>query len=155
MDTDFNLSSRPTLVGHICKPTSLFTVYGRVGDFVEAGDVGAVAGQSPFEYASMSSLANAVTISNANATAIQQEMKSRMDDWLVEACRIAGVRRVRIHAISIGNAKQQAIDVLEQCVDAAGGDRDEDEVYLVPTTEAIRDTIVNLFAVRRNLRFVD
>lgn len=157
MGIDFFFAGRPTLVGHPCNnPISAFSVYGRVGDRVEVGELGAVAGESPLELAS-TRFANQV-LTTAQNLEIQREMRSRMDDWLVEACRIAGLRRVRIHAIFIGGDEVYqagAIDVLERCVDAAGGDPDEDEVHLVPTAEAIRDTIVNLFTVRRNLRFLD
>lgn len=155
MDGNFGLTGRPTLVGHICRPTSLFTVYGTVGDVVEAGDAGAVAGKAPFEYQSMASVANNVIVDHVQRPIVRAEMESRVEDWLVEACRIAGLRRVRVHALYIGHEGSPGIENLEACVDAAGGDPNEDEVYVVPTAEDIRDTIVNLFTLRRNLRFID
>ena len=85
------------------------------------------------------------------------EMANRLDGWFVEACRIAGERQVRVNAIFIGDAQQDAnnIAVLESCVDAASGTPGHQDVFVTPDAEALDDAFTALFTVRRNLRFLN
>ena len=156
----FDVTGRPTVHGRICKPLSTFGVYGRVDDLVDVGgDV--VEGASPYETLSLDwrRIGNRRDIGRNQLHTIRARVTQRVDHWLDEACRLAGLRRVRVNAIYIGSTRfvsdRGAIADLERCVDAAGGTPGVDEVHVLPTPSELRETVVNLFTVRRNLRFVD
>ena len=57
------------------------------------------------------------------------EMRDRLVEWLFDACEIAGLRGVRIHAVLFSNNRNQfgAAD-LERCIDLAGGDSAVEEL---------------------------
>ena len=161
----FGFDGRPTLVGSRCAPSSTFSVYGRAGDLVYMGDVGPdaltdpapVSGVSPYETASLSATVVGPFGSSTGASSIKAELNSRLDEWLLEACRIAGARRVRINAVFIGDPvfNAQQVQTLEQCVDAAGGDPDVAEVFVTPTAAELDSAFEDLFTIRRNLRFLN
>ena len=99
-------------------------------------------------------------IRNRSSTSLlRYTLERRLDDWLVEACRVAGLRDVRVDAIyigrSTGSTSRLAIDVLEQCADAAGGTTGHQDVYVTPSSATLADAFDEAFQVRRNLRFLD
>ena len=161
----FGFDGRPTLVGARCRPSSTFSVYGRADDMVYMGDVGPdaltdpapVTDVAPYEVASLPASVVGSPGSYAGANAIHGEMNSRLDEWLLDACRIAGARRVRINVVFIGNPVWNAVQVegLERCVDAAGGDPDVAEVFVTPTAAELNSAFEELFTIRRNLRFLN
>ena len=153
-DNGFGFDGRPVLQhGHFCQWSSLFTSYGRVNDSVRVGDAAGellepVMGASPFAFD--------VPFTERNGEfMLNDRMKDSIDGWLREACRIAGQRRVRINAIFMGgNPNSPGVTTLKECITEAGGDADRD-LYLTPTADSLRDAFVELFTVRRNLRFLD
>ena len=158
---DFAFTGRPGLIGTHCNPSSTaFSPYGRIDDVVHIGvNDDPVADVAPFEIASWADTikGDGTPDSMAESSALT-EMVDRMDEWLVEACKIAGERRVRVEAIFFGannNANKDTIDLLEDCVDAAGGQADSDEVYVAATAAALESSFKELFEIKRNLRFVD
>jgi len=161
----FGFDGRPTLVGSRCGPSSTFSVYGRAGDVVYMGDVGSdaltdpipVSGVAPYETASIGASVVGTSGTATSAYRIEEEMRSRLDEWLQEACRIAGARRVRINAVFIGDPvyNAQQVEELEKCVDAAGGDPDVAEVFVTPTAAELDGAFEDLFTIRRNLRFLN
>ena len=157
----FGLDGRPVLTGQHCRPmTSAFSPYGRFDDAVRAGDdTGPVVGVAPLEIVTTPPVSGATgPLSAADRADISARMLGRLDGWLIEACRTAGARRVAVNAIFIGDVSpwtQPHIDILEQCVDASGGDPDLAEVHVTPTATDLEDTFRRLFTIRRNLRFLD
>ena len=158
---EFGFEHRPVQTEHFCRLNSIFTPYGRVDDRTFVGHSATlpstplppVADVSPFNLAGVpqSSRQDASTDGPLFA-----RMTSRLNQWLGESCRIAGERRVRINAIFIGNrTSTRAINALERCIDAAGGTPGVDEVFVTPDAEALKTAFVDLFTVRRNLRFLD
>ena len=162
---EFGFDGRPTLIGQRCRPTSTFSPFGRADDLVYVGDVGPdamtpprpIADVAPFEVTSLP----AAVVGDGSPGSFDQygaapALSRRIDDWLLEACAVAGARRVRINVVFIGNSTStRAIELLEDCVDAAGGDPDVDEVFVTPTSAALKDAFERIFTIRRNLRFLD
>lgn len=166
----FKLEGRPTqTLGH-CRPTSSFGPYGSVDDQV------LISSSSPPYYAPVRDAAP-FSISTAfrpgvgkgvpanesnygerqfyNPTShpIYGHMRQRLDDWFYEACEIAGQRGVRIHAVYIGQSTNTAqINVLEQCVDKAGGTQGQDDVLATPRANQLDQAFKDLFTVKRRLR---
>ena len=158
--TGFGMDGRPALIDHRCKPSSIFGPYGRIDDLVYVGDTGSpipVPDVAPFELASVpSSVVQPGSPWTGNFASLRDEITERLDDWFVESCRLAGERRVRVNAIYIGAQTAQAnINLLEDCIDAAGGDPNEDEVFVTPTSADLSDAFAEIFTVRRNLRLLD
>ena len=165
---EFGFDNRPVQAGHLCRPTSMFGPYGRTDDRVLVGDsdtvppapLAPVADVAPFNIAG---LAPAIAGDGTPGSGsygfgnLFTTMARRLDDWFVEACRIAGVRRVRVNAIFIGDDVRGAsqIATLERCVDAAGGTSGRQDVFVTPDAEAIENAFSTLFTVRRNLRFLE
>ena len=165
---EFGFDNRPVQAGHLCRPSSMFGPYGRTDDRVLVGDSSAVppaplapvADVAPFNVAG---LAPAIAGDGTPGSGsygfgnLFTTMAGRLDDWFVEACRIAGVRRVRVNAIFIGDAVSGAsqIATLERCVDAAGGASGRQDVFVTPDADAIENAFTTLFTVRRNLRFLE
>ncbi len=161
---EFGFERRPMQTGHFCRPNSIFTPYGRIDDRTFVGHSATlpstplppVADVAPFNLAgiSQSDLANYRNIRQGGS--IDTLMIGRLNRWFTDSCRIAGERRVRINAIYIGpKSHTRAINTLERCVDAAGGDPGEDEVFVTPDAQALKTAFEDLFTVRRNLRFLD
>ena len=152
---------RPTLIGQHCEPPwSMFGPYGRAADLVYVGDGDPVADVAPFEIASLPP-AVVGTPTSRSATVLdglKKALEPRMDGWFLDACAIAGARRVRVNAIFIGPTElstEPQIALLEQCVDLAGGSPATEEVFVTPTAEAIEDAFRSVFTIRRNLRFLN
>ena len=156
---EFGFTGRPVQVHHMCGRSSLFGPYGRVDDAVRVGYSGGVTptllepvrGEAPF------AVDFDVTAYGQRAEEeIARRFARRLDGWLLDACELAGKRRVRISAIYIGNTAQMSAErtLLGDCVEKAGGDRDLD-VHITPTPQELHDTFVDIFTIRRNLRFLD
>ena len=150
----FGFEGRPVEIGHFCRWSSLFTPYGRVDDAVRVGESGGallepVTGVAPF------SVPSAMTQALTSPNTVRAWVRDRLDEWFQDVCRIAGLRRVRINAIYIGNSSLDAgVATLKSCVALAGGDPERD-VYVTPTSESLEEAFLELFTVRRNLRFLD
>ncbi len=174
--TSFNFTGRPTLLGHMCRPHYGFTVYGRVGDVIEAGDGSWVAGEAPFPIPDVFANRRYMALSvsglygsdpkDADQRALRQEILARKWNWLLHACRIAGRRGVRIHVIYGANRvnrvfqhiqRRQLAEIrhLERCVDAAGGDPNKDEVHQVASPDELLDALNSVFKTRHSLRFLE
>ena len=160
--TGFAMTGRPVLIDNRCGFNSLFGAYGRVDDRVYMGDTGidALTPPVPVDAAPLEVTSLPRGIRDRSSTGLlRYTLERRLDDWLLEACQVAGRRDVRVDAIYIGRSTgptaRLAIDVLEQCVDAAGGTPGHDEVYLTPSAATLADAFAELFTVRRNLRFLD
>ena len=142
----FDFAGRPTFDDMACRLTSGFTAYGRLDDLMQAGGK-PVAGVAPF-----------ANITGSSKAALQAAMKTRLDNWLYEACRIAKARNVQIKAIYLGGTTTaddtNALETLRQCIDAAGGNRNTD-VYNAPTSDRLASIFRNIFTVNRNLRFLN
>ena len=157
---EFGFTGRPVQVHHMCGRSSLFGPYGRVDDAIRVGHASGVpypllepvVGEAPFAVDFNVSAPNP----EGEAEQIAARFNARLDDWFREACELAGQRRVRISAIYIGEAAEDSPTrtLLGDCVALAGGDRDRD-VYVTPTAEELRDTFVDIFTIRRNLRFLE
>ena len=161
---EFGFERRPVQTEHFCRPNSLFSPYGRIDDHTYVGrsatrpttTLPPVEDVAPFNLAGVprSDLGNVLNFSFRGS--LEVLMDRRLDHWFQESCRLAGERRVRINAIFIGNSRStRAINALEQCVDAAGGDPNEADVFVTPNAAALKTAFEDLFTVRRNLRFLD
>ena len=149
----FGLDGRPVQIAHVCLRSNVFSPYGRADDRIRVGESGGLPatllppaeGVSPFSGG----------FEQDSDYDVGLALKPRLNDWFHEACRIAGLRRVRVNAVYIGpDSYQPPIDNLKQCVQLAGGDPDSD-VYVTPTAQDLHDTFVEIFTIRRNLRFLD
>lgn len=166
-DNEFKLDGRPTVIGTRCRPSSLFTPYGRAGDLLYMGAAEdetspapePIAGKAPFELASLpAAKVGDGTPGSGSDQGVEAELEDRAGGWLQAVCAVAGLRRVRVNAIFIGTAQDDpggGIAALEACVDAAGGDPNETDVYVVPTADDLTTAFQELFTVRRNLRFLN
>ena len=162
--TGFDMTGRPVQIDNRCRFNSLFGSYGRADDLVYMGDVGIDALTPPVPVAAapleVASIPPAIRLRRTTSLLRWELERQRLDDWFLEACRIAGARDVRVDAIYIGRGgsgltTRTSINVLEQCVDAAGGTPGHQDVYVTPTAATLADAFAQLFTVRRNLRFVD
>ena len=166
---EFGFDRRPVQAEHLCRPSSMFSSYGRIDDRVLVGTTDAVppAPVEPVADVAPFNLAGLPTATAGDGRPgsgdfrrgglLADEMADRLDGWFLESCRIANRRRVRINAIFVGTAGSTSSDlaVLERCVDAAGGTANHQDVYLVTDGEALNDAFTELFTARRNLRFLD
>ena len=158
---EFGFEHRPVQTEHFCRPNSIFTPYGRVDDYTYVGHSATlpstplppVTGVSPFNLAGMPQTSQEnIRVGGP----VFNRMTTRLNQWFRESCRIAGERRVRINAIFIGNSNRtRAIKLLEECIDAAGGTPGVDEVFVTPDAQTLKTAFVDLFTVRRNLRFLN
>ena len=156
---EFGFVGRPVQVHHMCGRSSLFGPYGRVDDAIRVGYSGGVTptllepvrGEAPFAVDF-----DVATYGYRAEEEIARRSARRLDGWLLDACELAGQRRVRISAIYIGDTPENSAErtLLGDCVEKAGGDRDLD-VHITPTAEELNDTFVDIFTIRRNLRFLD
>ena len=161
----FGFDHRPVQMGHFCRPTSTFSPYGRVDDTVYVGEMSGAPlppahGVAPFTLPTSFSRSDYDDVDNyLYPGPMEKSMERNLDAWLQDACRISGERGVRIHAIYIGDRRtphgRRGVSRLERCVDAAGGDPAEDEVYVTPNADTLRDAFKDRFAIRRTLRFLD
>ena len=146
----------------------MFGPYGRVDDRVLVGSsetlpatpVAPIADVAPFNLEGLTSAVAGDGTPGSGSFGdgdLHTTMAGRLDDWFVDSCRIAGVRRVRVNAIFIGDTDSAArqIATLERCVDAAGGTPGRQDVFVTPDAQAIEDAFVELFTIRRNLRFLN
>ena len=164
---EFGFAARPIQTGHFCRPSSIFGPYGMIGDHVYVGDtttlpatpIPPVENVAPLDISGLTEavVGNGRPGSGDFSTALYRHFRGVLEDWLIDACRLAGSRGVRINAIYIGNADRGQDDILalERCVDEAGGTEGLRDVFVTPTSAAIQNAFQEIFSVRRNLRFVN
>ena len=156
---EFDFDGRPVQLHHFCGRSSLFGPYGRIDDAIRVGDSSAVLpqlldpvlGEAPF------AVDFAVTgLEHGWEDRVRGRLADRLDDWLLDACELAGERRVRVSVIYIGNTPEGSATrtLLGNCVELAGGSRELD-VHITPTAQELNQTFVDIFTIRRNLRFLD
>ena len=151
MAADLGLAGRPMLNDHICRRGLSFTPYGRPDDLARVGmDGEPVEGVAPFTRGADWT---------DTPTAISRKQIDLLNDWLLEACRIAGDRGVAVRVIFLNKEptgrQRSAFSELEQCVDSAGGDPDVEEVITAPTEQELKEAFESVFRVKRSLRFLD
>ena len=156
---EFGFEDRPVQIHHLCGLSSLFGPYGRVDDAIRVGHSGGVLPQllEPVRGEAPLAVDFEVTgVERAREGRIRGQLVNRLDGWLLDACELAGKRRVRVSVIYIGNTPEGSATrtLLGNCVVRAGGDADLD-VYVTPTAQELNDTFVDIFTIRRNLRFLD
>ena len=161
---EFGFERRPTQMEHFCRPASLFSPYGRIDDRIYVGTsttlpatpLPAVEDAAPFNLAGVSREALQHPTSYGFGGSFFSGMNRRLDDWFKESCRIAGERGVNVSAIYVGyKTETVAINLLEQCVDAAGGKAGTQDVFVTPDAKTLKETFQQLFSVRRSLRFLN
>ncbi len=167
----FGLGGRPVQTTGHCRPTSPFSAYGGVDEHVL---VGSRAGPPREHHAPIPDVAPfhmrgiAPTDPNtgkwrhygaprdirAFTTGIgRASFWGRLNDLFMDACRIAGQRRVRINVVYIGD--QSAVPpILERCADVAGGDPGETDVLVTPDAAELEEAFRSLFVVRHSLHFL-
>ena len=142
------LSGRPMQNDHICRRGMAFSPYGRPDDLVQVGGT-PVAGVAPFTRGSDW---------QDSPSGLQAKQEALLDEWLLDACQLAGDRDVRIRVIWLNQAPyaedRARIAVLEQCIDKAGGEAGVDEVISTPTQQHLKEAFEGIFRVERNLRFL-
>ena len=149
----FGFQGRPAQNGHFCRPSSVFSAYGRVDDLVRVGDGPPVGDVAPFSVP-------ATWQASSTMRPLQARFRERLNDWLRQACDLAGQRGVRIEAIYIGHdsspVDKATIARLEDCVDRShGGNALKHEVFATPTAQELKDALEDIIDIRRTLRFVD
>ena len=148
----FSTHGRPVQNGHHCRPHTPFSAYGRADELVNVGDGTPVSDVAP--------LSDPSWLISSSPDNLRPTILSRLDNWFLEACDIAGQRGVRIHAIYIGGNtrfwEKNAIALMEQCVDRGyGGNPLREEVYATPTAQELEDAIEDIMDIRRSLRFIN
>ena len=155
---------RPMQMEHFCRPASLFSPYGRIGDYIYAGDsptqpgtpLPPVADAAPYNLAGKQRHVYLNDDQFGLHRGLMNEMSGFLDDALIGACEIAGKRDVRINAVYIGKPSERAaINALERCTDRAGGTVGVQDVLVTPDAATLKDAFVKLFTIRRNLRFLN
>ena len=152
---EFGFAGRPVQVHHLCGWSQVFGAYGRLDDVIRVGHsstlpstlLDPVEGAAPFE----------LDFPYANYFPdIPTHFDSQLDDWLYEACKLAGQRRVRVHAIYLGptGGTGREVATLQECVRQAGGDPNTD-VWVTPTAAGLTAAFEEIFTVSRNLRFLN
>ena len=148
----FGVDGRPVRIAHICQRSTIFTPYGRVDDSIRVGESGGIPSTLLPPAEGVSPLSGG--FEGKLAYEVEDALRPILNDWFHEACRIAGLRRVRVNAVFIGDDSYlPPIDNLKQCVQLAGGDPDRD-VHVTPSAKDLHDTFVDIFAIQRNLRFL-
>ena len=143
----FNFDGRPVYDDMACRLTSSFTPYGRIGDVMQAGGE-PVPGVAPFAGIEQN---------------LKSEVVSQLNTWLEDACRIAGERGVEVKIVYLNlegaDASYRQLEVryqtaLKRCITAAGGST-SDDFYEAPNATQLASTFREIFAVTRNLRFLN
>ncbi len=154
-DNEFGFQRRPMQTGHFCAPNSIFGPYGRINDRVYVGDSTTTPAKPLPPVADVAPFNMVAAPSNADNNRLTYYLYNRLNDWFLQSCRIAGKRGVRINAIYIGKrSHSHAINALERCVDAAGGNSGSTDVLVTPDATSLKAAFHKLFVVRRNLRFL-
>ena len=164
MKAPFHLEGRPRETTGYCRPHSVFSPYGSLDDQILVGSVREgsdtyimppVPDAAPFRVDPTKRVRWAKPERFPYRNPLTNTMEQRLDGWLVDACTLAGLRGIRVHAVYIGrrgNHEDRAnIDVLRRCVQAAGTGG---KMYVTPNADTLRRTFQELFVVRRSLRFV-
>ena len=162
---DMGLKGRPMRLTGYCGPYSAFGPYGSADDPVLVAHkddphiLPPVRRVAPFQYPPTPRSPYLPKSGDATYNALGRNMLQLLDNWFLEACALAGQRGVPVNAIYIGNSSYRGagdhIRLLEECVDAAGGDPTKDEVYVTPKADDLKRAFEEQFAVRRNLRFLN
>ena len=141
----------------VCRTADLFGPYGQIDDLVQVGGA-PVEGVAPFARGPGWP---------ATPGELRTRLTARLNDWFLDACRIANARGVSVRAIYIGSnpdasdqstsaqAARANVARLEQCVDAAGGVSGVQDVFVTPDEAALEAAFRDVFTVGRNLRFLD
>lgn len=146
-NTHFGFLGRPMHNDHICRRGMVFTPYGAPDDLVQIG-ARPVEGVAPFTRGADTA---------DTPAAIQQEQNDVMDGWLEDACSLAGDRGVDIQVVFVANAPDAStrFNMLETCIDEAGGEAGQNEVIATPTQAELQQALENIFRVERKLRFLE
>ena len=141
------LTGRPMHNDHICRRGSAFSPYGGPDELVQVGGT-PVAGVAPFTR-------DASWTDTPPGT--QTKQQGILDDWLLDACQLAGDRDVRIHVIFLNDrpGTSARFNKLEECIDKAGGEANVNEVFAAPTQQELTEAFDDIFRVERNLRFLN
>ena len=112
-------------VHHFCGRSSLFGPYGRVDDAIRVGYSAAVTPTLLEPVRGEAPLAVDFDLTAYGQRAeeeIARRFARRLDGWLLDACELAGKRRVRISAIYIGDTPENSAErtLLGDCVKRQG-----------------------------------
>ena len=154
-ENEFGFNGRPALPGrNYCHASSMYGPYGRINDTVYAGDDSyAVGGAAPFSASRLS-----VNPVNSQRDQLHSAIRDQLNEWLGEACAVAGARGVHIEAIFIGSEADGRrpggpVAHLEACVDRAGGSPGVADVHVTPTAAALEAAFKEIMTVRARLVF--
>ena len=162
---EMGLRGRPMRLTGYCGPFSAPGPYGSVDDYVlvahkdDSDILPPVRNVAPFQHPPTQHsplLPRDRPGVNQAYNAVRSTMLQQLDTWFLEACALARQRGVRVNAVYIGDVSRYTtahIDLLEDCVAAAGGDPAKD-VYVTPKADDLKRAFEEQFAVRRNLRFL-
>ncbi|MDE0191782.1 MAG: VWA domain-containing protein [Gammaproteobacteria bacterium] len=158
----FGFDNRPVQMEHFCEPTSMFGPYGRMGDAVYVGDSESPrTNVAPFGIPTdLATRADYREKLNRSGWDPNPSLRPVLDDWFLNACRNAEKRGVHIIAIYLRGLRdrgwRQGSLLLEQCVDAAGGDPNQNDVYVATDPDHLRKEFEKRFQFAvRNVRFLD
>ena len=165
-ENQFALAGRPTEYLNFCRAHSSHTVYGKLDDYVYAGEdehgnpIAPVAGVAPFE--TRTNLDREWSPSadrefNGNPFWYSTWMRrNRLDTWLLEACRLVGLRGVELKIILYRDESlsEEPKALFEQCAVAAGGD--QSDVFHATTIQGGKDWLTSqLSSSAGRIRFVN
>ena len=146
----FGFLGRPMHRGHYCELLSVFGPYGRVADTIRVGE--RTPGQPAEPVPDVAPYRTGDTRDRAMAKdVIEQSLR----DWLVEACRVAGERKVKIIGIYFPRtANDSGFQHLQDCIAANGGNINRD-LLSIPDETTLDTAFENIFVHRRLLRFTN
>ena len=149
----FGFAGRPVQLHHFCGYSSLFGAYGRLNDVVRAGR--SEGDPATLEDPVYDAAPFSINFPFSRPKDVTLAFNSLLDQWLLEACRLAGERRVRVNAIFMGLATDTiGPGLLKECVEQAGSDPDT-AMYKTPTAADLEAAFTDIFTIRRNLRFLE
>ena len=143
----FGFDGRPMHNDLICRRGLVFSPYGGPDDLVQVG-ARPVDGVAPFTRGADWTDTPAGTM---------KKQRALLDDWLDDACRLAGERGVSIRVVFLNDepSNNTRYQLLEQCIDHAGGKPNVDEIFATPTQAELRQALERIFRVVRRLRFLE
>ena len=143
----FGFDGRPMHNDLICRRGLVFSPYGGPDDLVQVG-ARPVDGVAPFTR-------DADWTDTPLGT--RNEQQEILDDWLKDACRLAGQRGVSIRVVFLNDAPADnaRYRLLEQCIDSAGGTANVDDIFATPTQAELREALERIVRVVRRLRFLE
>lgn len=168
-DNGFGLAGRPTKYMNLCRLNSAFGMYGMLDDHVHVGKddngdpIAPILGVAPFAAAEAFQddpdadwhpSWDDFTGSPGRRPIPNWMARNRLDEWLVEACRLVGLRGVELKVVQMSRDGDRDL-VFERCITAAGGVVDSDLIVAQSSDDYLDWLAEQLPSTEGRLQFVN